>query len=616
MKKVTNRLLALLMLSFGMVGVSLAQTTYNVTLWVNTSTVPDTLKASDIVQIRGALTSKVSGTSYGTQSITWDSTSTVLATNMGGDYWKATVKMAPGDTLEYKYWIGLGPTYTVGSPPNGGWEPAANRKFILPETATQDTSLALTYYDLGTNGNGPFVQKQDSIGVFFRVDVGKQIQTKAFNPATDSIQVRGSVTPLTWDGATKVVLDSEAVHGRGENMFYSGVAYFSKTDLNTASNSVEFKFYGASPNTELGWEGIANRTFTLGSATDTTIYFSFFNDEPPSAAPVITTKLNFAVNVGILEGLGLFNSSIDSMEVRGDFNNWGSPADYLDYNAFNKNWELNNKEVTKAVGDKFAYKYYVHWNPERFDSTNKTPNYIPGIVPDNGYELPGTWGGSNRVLTIENQAVQTISSAYFSGIPPEGLITDQNTEGGNGIDVTFKIDMTAAMSNSTPFIPATDSVYMIVEEPMLALTQGWTPGESSITSSKTPASIEYVHFMPESAGSKVYTLTIHLKAKTLNAFAFRIWYGQPFNTSGNAVGNGGGFDPGRYYYQYIIPTAVGGQIHWPSTYTMPTLTYQFAPPLPYDMPPDYQKILTAISDNGAGNVPAKFSLSPKLPESV
>lgn len=592
------------------------QNVYTVTFNVNTSTVPDTLHESDLVQIRGYLTHGGMPTGYAGQTLTWDLKSTPVGVNKGGDYWAVPVKMSPGDTLIYKYWVGIiTSSDTTGAAYNSGWEANGpvngNYQFVLPDTAKNDHSTALMYYSVGSGRNGPFTTKQDSVGIFFRVDVAKLIQLKNFNPKTDSIAVRGSVYPLDW-GINKVYLDSEQVAASGINMFYSGVAYFPVDSLTKASNKVEFKYYVQSQTSSVNWESTGNRSFILGAAEDSTIHWVHFNDEAPSANPIITTKMNFSVNVGILEGLGLFNSAIDSMEVRGDFNGWsGTGTDYLAYDGFSKTWQLNNKEVTKAVGDQLAYKYYVHWAAERFDSTST--NFIKGIVPDNGYEVPGTWGGGNRIITIKDQAVQDIAPAYFSGISPNGLITDQNTDGGNGIDVTFRINMQPALSATTPFNPSADSVYMVVEEPMLALTQGWTPGEGAITDAKTAASIEYIHFKPSQADPNIYELTIHLNANTLNVFAFRIWYGQPMDPAGTGVSNGGGFDPGRYYYQYIQPNVVSGKIQWPSSFTMSTLDFKSDPPLPYELPPDYDKLLPISDTRGADGLPKKFSLFQNYP---
>ncbi len=526
------------------------------------------------------------------------------------------MKMSPGDTLQYKLWAGIiSNGDTTGTSFNTGWEANGpvdgNYQFILPKTATQDTSTAEIFYNVGNGRQSPFADKTDSVGVYFRVDVGHLIQTKSFNPETDSIAIRGSIPPLDW-GVNNVYLDSEAVSAPGVGMIYSGVAYFPKDTLEVPGTEAQFKFYVQSQTSSTNWEGIDNRVFTLTSPHDTTLHWVYFDDKAPTSSPIITTQLNFSVNVGILEGLGLFNSSIDSMEVRGDFNGWGQ-TNHLSFSSFTKTWGLNDLEVTKAVGDKLAYKYYVDWNDGRFDSTSTY--YVPGIVPDNGYEVPGTWGGGNRVITIKNQTVQDIEPqpAYFAGIPPEGLITNDNTEGGDGIDVTFKINMEPALSNTVPFNPATDSVYMVVQAPFLALTQGWTPGTSSITGAKSAASIEYIRFKQSESGQNLYQLTIHLKAKTLNVFAFTIWYGQPMTLTGTAVENGGGFDPGRYYYQYIQPNVVNGKIQWPSSYTMATLDYQMDPPLPYEMPPDYEKLLPISEDQGANGLPTKYSLFQNYP---
>lgn len=88
----------------------------------------------------------------------------------------------------------------------------------------------------------------------------------------------------------------------------------------------------------------------------------------------------------------------------------------------------------------------------------------------------------------------------------------------------------------------------------------------------------------------VYELTLDLVLPTLNHIGFRIAYGEPTSADGSLVVNGGGFDAGRRYYQYISPQVdAQGNVTWASSFTFPELTWK-ASDLPWETPPDYHTV--------------------------
>ena len=616
MNKVTSRLMVFLFLMVGITGISWAQSsTYNVTFKVNTAYVPDTLHATDVVQLRGQMVPLDSTVDYGSQKISWDIHSTTVAQNEGGDYWTVTVKMAPGDTLNYKYWTGFGDTTKeVGTVNNGGWESGDNHQFVLPSSATADSTVALHYYDSGSGSTSPFAQKTDTVGIYFKVDIGNLIQLGEFDPKTDTVEVRGSVNPLTWGNDTGVYIDSAQVASSGANMFYQGVAYFNKDTLLAAKNHIDWKFYVGTKSRKAGWEdklSPSNRSIDFSTVADTTIHWVFFNDIAPATGQIVKANVNFSVNVGILDALGYFNSAIDSVSLRGGFNSWGE--ENMSSSSLGNNVYFATMQMNREVGSNVNFKYYVHWNYTRFDTTSS--NFLEGIVADNGWEEPATTGGANRLYAFTDQTQQTVAEGSFNGIPPEGLITAANTDGGAAPKVILNIDMNPAMDASVaqPFNPSKDSVYISFETTFFGLTQGITVGQSGITDAKSAASIEKLR-LKDPDGDGVYTDTLQLKTPTLNNFGFTVGYGNVFNLKGDPiVWNGGGYDSGRRYYQFMVPKNVGGKLQWPATYTMASLTWSAGQDLAVETPPDYQNILTAISDNGQGNMPNKFNLSQNYP---
>lgn len=568
----------------------------NVTFNVNTATLTDTLTEDGVIQIRGGLVgSDASGTGLGSM-VTWDSGS-IVTTNDGGDYWTIDFKMSAGDTLNYKFWAGRDVDTPLKNGGEDGWESGDNNQFILPADMVADTLVPLQWFETRM-APAAFVSKQpDSIAVWFRVNVGLLVQEGKFDPATDSIEVRGGQLPLTWDSGTGVKLSVEP-GGAGDNVFVSGVGYFNQDSLNTympddsPARTIKYKFYATGPNAQVDWESTPDRFATITSTEDTTLHYKFFNDAPPTQEKIVDTKLNFGVNVGILEGLGYFNSGLgDSVKVRGFFNSWGQQP--MAFNAFAKIWEAKGIDFSSAVGAEGTYKYYIDWDDSRFDDSS--PNYIAAIDDPNdtnrdvGYEEPGITGGGNRVFVLEDAPEQVQQEHFFNSMEPEARMDETNVDGG-AISVTFTVDMNPAeQRTSSPFNPATDSVYIVFETPFFAISQGFVKGGGMFSSANTAADIEDRR-LTDTDGDGVYEVTIDLQLPTLNHFGFYVAYGRPFAADGTIIDNSEGFDAGRRYYQYVQPQVDANlNVTWPSTATLPTLDWK-DDKLPFELPPDYSTV--------------------------
>ena len=623
MKKATTLFCAVLLtLAFGFN--AQAQDPVTVTFQVNTATVPDTVGEDGFVQIRGELKASLEASAYGDQSITWDAASTPVATNQGGSYWSVDVEMAPGDSLVYKYWVGL--DSETGAASFDGWERNGpfngNFLFVLPENTSSDTTLGLTYYNAGDGRDGPFMMEDatdDTVGVFFRVNMGAQVQTGNFDPETDSVQVRGSVLPLTFGDDSDAMLTKEA-NTTGDNHIYSGVVYFhrdsiaagTETDAGGAliPGSFRYKFYAYAESGTIGWEDGSDRRKVLSSTTaDTTYLVENFSGTPPTNATIVDTELNFEVNVGILEGLGYFNSSIDTVFVRGSFNSFGT-QNQMTFNSFTGTYEASAIPYTGAVGAQIAYKYFVKWDSDRDDE--ESDFYLPGITADgSGWEEPGVTAGADRTFELAELDEQETRSEFYNGVEPEALLSENNVEGG-AITITFSVDMNPAEEyTADPFDPASDSVYLFVDTPFFALTNDIkVPGDGTGDFVNQPAEdIERLRFTDED-GDGIYTLDLELTLPTLNHIGFRVAFGSALDPNGSLLVNGGGFDAGRRYYQYIQPMFDDqDNVSWPSTYTFPTLDWK-REDLPFETPPDYR---TAVSNERGIDTPNEFELSQNYP---
>ncbi|MFY0698432.1 MAG: T9SS type A sorting domain-containing protein [Balneola sp.] len=557
-----------------------------------------------VVQIRGNFISTLDSAAYGAQNVTWDAASTPVATNDGGDYWSVDVKMAPGDTLVYKYWVGL--DASTGTNDNG-WESNGpfndNYLYVLPDTS-DNVTLDLDYFNNSGDGRGaPFTSEEDSVSIYFRVNVGAQAQDGSFDPETFKVGVRGNGAFFTNDWGTGDFLEKGG--SKGDNLFYEGVVRAQKDSAAAIDGSIEYKFVFEAPDGAVTWESTDNRPITI-PAQDSTVHWVFFNNTPPTDAVIVNTTLSFEVNVGILSGLGLFNTTIDTVAVRGTFNSWGESR--MTFDSRNGVYEANNLPYTKAEGTEEKYKYYIKWDARRDSSESEF--FLEGIQSANtGWEEPGVTGGADRTFTIENKDNQDKLSEFYNGVEPEALLTANNVESG-AISVTFSIDMSPALQHTTPFVPASDSVYLFVDTPFFALTNGITvpgdTGENFITTSD--AEKERLQFT-DGDGDMVYELTLDLVLPTLNHIGFRIAYGEPTSADGSLVVNGGGFDAGRRHYQYISPQVdAQGNVTWASSFTFPELTWK-ASDLPWETTPDYQ---TVSNEEIVGNVES-FRLDQNYP---
>lgn len=601
-----------------------------VTLRVNTASVPDTLREQDIVQLRGAIGGHDwENELYLDQAIRWNASSTIIAENAGGDYWEATLMMLPGDNLDYKFWTGfnLDPEESTA---NGGWESGDNRVLSVPADQTDPIVLDLTFY----NRAEIFEDKPDSIGILFRVNVGARVQQGQFDPDNPDhkIGVRGTPAvignPDDW-GTTAHYLQKEPRMEDSNNIFYSGVLYVSEATL-AENNSFAYKF--VTETATVGWEDGSDRTASLGEIADTTLQWKFFNGERPTAEEVdlIESDIEFAVNVNVLINLGIFDDAIDGVELRGNFNGW-SGGDELTFNPTLDRYQLTRSYSggnLVAVGQRYAYKYFINWDPSRED--DQSPNYVPNLDLGAGWEEPGTTGGSDRIYFIENAPVQLTypedpGYVFYNDLAGAAVILQDFIEGTpETYPITFRIDMTRATSvpdAEERFVPGQDSVFIAFEEQIFALTQGFGTGSEHVNEASNIFRNEN-YLLEDTNGDGIYEITVNAQLPTVNAFGFIIGYGQPNVGEGTISWNGGGFGSGRRYYQFITPTKVedfdGILVStWPAEPELAVLDWlggeEFGDdPLTVETAPDYPAIAVNAEEHRS-RTPVAYRLDQNYP---
>ena len=571
-----------------------AAQTINVIMRLNTSTNLDTLGTTDFVQLRG----EILGGGTVTPPLTWDENSGVILQNIGGDYWEANFQMTVGTVIKYKFWTGFSPTQ--GTAHWSGWEgplnsPAGdgNRHFIA---GGFDSVVVLQFYNYLDGAKPqywrPYSVKQDTVSVYFRVNMAAYIQNNIFDPNVNGpVAVRGGA-PLSWD-TSRVTLDREAASA-GATTFWAGVLYIPKSEL-TAGSQQNFKFMVEDIDQ---WEdNIGDRTFIYSDnlvnvTSDTTIHWVYFNNQPPFSGTQVQATITWRLKLEALETMGLFDRGVgDNIMVIGP-HGWVIPDDGIPmtYNPTLQEW-LGQETFLRFTGEEIIYKYYIDWDSSRVDTTS--PNYIPALTLDNGWEEPGVTGGADRrhVYTSETQQypVGDFGRQYqfFNSIPPEGAITTP-------ITMRFHIDMSNAAdpdSNSanTLFRPGIDTAYVQFDGAILAITQGMGMWTGRV-------------MLEDPDGDVVYTGTLNLDPSFPYQVCYRIVYTSP---TGEVI-NGGGVAYGRRYYQYIHPTSIT-PLTWPSDFDLPEMPWRPGD-LIVEIPPDL-----IVGVDNEEQIPVDYSVSQNYP---
>ena len=203
------------------------------------------------------------------------------------------------------------------------------------------TALAVVAFFVALGFCSPVQAANESAGidsVTFQVHMGALIQTGAFNPATDTVVIRGDFQVMAGDTGH---------YGSSGNQNWGGIAFMmaqsgSNDSIYTlmvpfpdtaATKTINFKYvvinaansYGDSVTNGGMWESVNNHTYTITSASSQTIPLTYFNNQMPGV--VATVNITFQVDMTKMIAQG-FNSAVDSVYVVGSVSplNWGYHA--------------------------------------------------------------------------------------------------------------------------------------------------------------------------------------------------------------------------------------------------------------------------------------------------
>lgn len=407
---------------------------------------------------------------------------------------------------EYKYNIGLG---WDGKDELGG---KPNRKITTPAA---DSTLAVVWF------NDEQMPSGAPANVTFEINMKLPAKADA-NFLTRKVFVAGDFT--NWGTSAIKMTDAN-----------NDSIYTVTTPINSAQ-LIQYKFIHSADSAHKGtWENLDNRKDWIVDGAQT--ISKFWENKDPN----VTLKdgnILFRVDMSVLNELGIYNPTKDSVRIYGSFNGWndgGDPAKWrMNQSVTNPlRWSLNVPFVKQVLNDTLIYKFFIKNGASSIPYSNTGWEVAIGT--------PTTLGNRDRQTVFEGSATQAPPMAYF-----EGIHTDWVIPSGTTVKAEFSVDMTPA----TNFKPATDTVYWIPRQPMYyALNKlEWTTEQRVLR-------------LLDPDGDKIYKGTLTINGPAFNGFLYNYAY---TSTTGFIAEDGG---QGGARVRYIAQN--GGPRKFDSPWTMP-----------------------------------------------
>jgi hypothetical protein len=442
----------------------------------------------------------------------WSTTATNLTKGTGADSMKysATVSGISG-AISYKFIFST----LVGIQ----WESLANNRAAT--IGSKDTTLPTVPFFTNITGAKEHV--------WFKVDMTLPIKSGTVIPGTTPVYLAGTMNGWSTSKSPMTKGASDSV-------------YSVLVDSLPSGSIQQYKYiYGSGPT----WENVANRLY-LVPEQDSSVSSVFWNDENPNVQ-LGNGDINFTLDMSVMIDAGIFNNVKDSVLISGGFNGWTTTdqSQYLTRDPLNpKTYFITHSFVNETFAAK-PYKYVVKKHSTAIDS-----------VWIDGYERPVNWGGNNRETYFHGLASQDTTD-WYDGVHPDWAIPN-----GTNLQVTFKLDMTPALTLLVPFDPAKDTVYWSSGEPAFAATQHWY----------RPASNGHIKNVPlHSTGvGNIYTCTINVIEPSFNTFEYNYEWQSGSDQSWISEKAGLGIDF-AYRVRYVGQDVAN---HFPKPHwTMPTDTW-------------------------------------------
>lgn len=308
--------------------------------------------------------------------------------------------------------------------------------------------------------------------VTFAVNMSRQVSLAAFNPATDFVEIRGTMNGFGGGTAWRLTDgDNDGIYAGTFNI------------EGTAATTMEYKFFNtASGAPNDGYESGSNRTVALGPVqTAQNVAAVFFSNDSGA-----TRQVTFAVDMSIQQAMGKFDPVTGVVELRGigDF-------------------EATDKVLTRE-GDSLIYKGTFTVVGDA--GTSVTYKFFSTGVTESGFEIINLDDlEENRSITLgASGSPVVLDTTYFSNqsvVPPSGLSYTPSSASGT---------VDAAIGSLTPTVTGTVTAYSVSPALPAGLSISTSTGVISGTPTAVSASATYTVTATNGTGSTTATVTIEV----------------------------------------------------------------------------------------------------------
>lgn len=390
---------------------------------------------------------------------------TPMADPDGDKIYEVTTQVPAGE-LKYKFF------HNGAKATNGGWESISDR---VVKNVSSDLVLDVVYYDDIPMPSG------NPANVTFKADMRLPIKQGDLVIGSGKVFVAGDFNG--WSTSQDELIDD------------NNDSVYTKTVQINSGQLINYKFLYINKSGATTWEADPNKQAWIEDGDNEIV--RYFNDVNPNVE-IKDGNITFNVDMSVLEELGIYDPSVDKLQVRGGFNGWSdsdAPRSVMNQDPLiPTNWFLQVPFVKTEVGAKQEFKYYV------------ALGHTDELWQD-GWERPLSMGGGNRVVNFAGDNNQVLDPVYYDDIYPQFVIPQ-----GQSISVKFRVDMTDAMDPNKTGDPMQvgDKVFWISEQPVFARLMGWVDSD------------EQTYFeLTDPDGDKIYEGTLTVNGPGINAFEYR-----------------------------------------------------------------------------------------------
>ena len=362
-----------------------------------------------------------------------------------------------------------------------------------------------------------------AIDVTFQVHMGIQMQLGTFDPATDSVVVRGDFQTMAGDTADWGGYMFLMTPSASNDSIYEVTATFPDT---AASHTIQYKYVKVHNGTD-SWESVDNRTYDITADPSQTTPLVYFNDVSTLG---ITVNITFQADMTNLLNEG-FTPGTDSIEVRGDTYplDWG-PGALMSQDLINPEIFTVTLSFTGVPGS--AVQWKLHCDPA------------------NSFTNGGWESIDNRMLTFPSAdtTVGPVAPVIHVATPTTGINT-----------VLFRVDMNNAHERfHNTLITGLSSVWMGGSALPLQWPSNWVFADTASSLIKLYDDATHTDSI---AGDNIYSASVEFPVGTPATVEFK--YGAIFdgvdtlNSGASYLDNEAGFSQ-NHFLSLII---AGGTVY-------------------------------------------------------